>query len=129
MLKKIFGFLMCIMLLLAVGCGCGETQQTESKTFTLEQSTDMPSLFDDTAESPLGLYDETTAFGIVAQTNNEGIVLEMQNKYFMFQWTEHAKKCYDVLEVKLTDEVGVQFEIKDGKLIANAIDLVSGATE
>ena len=128
-MKKILGLIICITLLLAVGCGCGETQQTESSAFTLEQSTDMPSLFDDTAESPLGLYDETTAFGIVVQTNKEGIVLEMQNKYFLFHWTEHAKKCYDVLGMKLTDEVGVQFEIKDGKLIANSIELVSGATD
>lgn len=128
-MKKIFSFLMCIMLLLAVGCGCGEAPQTESIAFTLEQSTDMPSLFDDTAESPLGLYDETTAFGIVVQTNKEGIVLEMQNKYFLFHWTEHAKKCYDTLEVNLMNEVGVHFEIKDGKLFANSIDLVTGAAD
>lgn len=122
-MKKALYFLLCIAMLLSVGGGCGKAPQTDN-AFTLETGTELPSLFDDTAKSPLGQFDETTAFGIVVQTNNDGMVLSMQNKYFLFRWTDKSKHHYEALGVKLADEVGVQFEVKDGELIANTVELI-----
>lgn len=122
-LKKALYLLLCIAMLLSIGCSCGKDPQNNN-TFTLESGTDLPSLFDDTAKSPLGQYDETTAFGIVVQNNNDGIVLSMQNKYFLFRWTDKSKHHYEALGVKLSDEVGVQFEVQNGNLIANTLELV-----
>ncbi len=122
-MKKALYFLLCIAMLISIGGGCGKESQTDN-TFKLETGTELPPLFDDTAKSPLGQYDETTAFGIVVQTNNDGMVLSMQNKYFLFHWTDKSKHYYEALGVQLADEVGVQFEIQDGKLIANTVELI-----
>ena len=122
-MRRALYVLLCIVMLLTIGGGCGKAPQTDN-TFTLETGTDLPSLYDDTAKSPLGQFNEVTAYGIVVQTNKDGMVLSMQNKYFLFHWTDKSKHHYEALGVKLADEVGVEFEVIDGKLIANTVELI-----
>ncbi len=123
-MKKLFYLFLTISLLTCAlaGCGCTPQEQTPSAEYT--ESTDLPSLFDDTRESPLGRFDETSAFGLLVKTNNDGMLLEMQGKVFLFHWTKTAKRHFEKLSIRPGNEVGVQFEITDGKLIANDVELV-----
>ena len=107
--------------------GCGHTPQEPQtdKPRVYASARELPNLFDDTRESPLGQYDETTVFANLLETNKDGMVLEMQNKIFLFYWTEKAQRHYEGLGIVPGNEVGVQFEISEGKLIANDVELVS----
>lgn len=121
-MKKLFALLICISVCFGVlsGCGCEKTV-----TYPVEQGTALPPMENDTAASPLGQFDDTSAFGIVRQADDAGMLLEMQGKYYLFGWTETSKRHYDKLGVKLGNEIGVQFEISDGKFIANTVELVT----
>ena len=121
-MKKLFALLICISALSGVlsGCGCNSTEP-----YPIEQGTSLPPLAEDTAASPLGQFDETSAFGIVREADDDGLLLEMQGKYYLFGWTEKSRRHYDKLGVKLGDEVGVKFHIADGAFVAETVELVT----
>ncbi len=123
-MKKVFAVLLCTLLSAGMLTGCGYGSDN-SVTYPIEQSTNLPAMGDDTAESPLGQFDETSAFGIVKHADENGMLLEMQGKYYLFGWTEKSKRHYDKLGIQLENEVGVQFEISDGRFIANSVELVT----
>ncbi len=127
-MKKIISLLLCVSLLVCALTGCGCTPQEQKpadKPVEYSKPSELPSLFDDTAESPLGQFDETSVFGILLETNKDGMVLEMQSKLFLFHWTETAKRHYDLLKVRPGNEIGVQFEVDGDRLIANSVELVN----